>query len=614
MNSTATSTAAQPTVAPGATLTVAGAAPAVTMSGSGATFSNAGTLAQTGTGHAILVDSGTGLVITNGSSTNTAALIQATLAETIQAKKAVSAIAIHNYGIVESLNAANDARQAIELGKVSGANLVHNYAGGEIRATDADAVRPGRQGVVINAGKIVTRKRATTKGIGAIDGAFNTGIDVTNARGGLIDGGRHGITGGSDEDAGPFTMRVTNEAGATIRGNDGAGLNFDGLGAGQVITIVNHGTIEGTGVTGDGDGVDVDGLVDITNTGIIRSNNASDQDIAYSEAISVGGGTIVNAGIIEGLAGAGNGNVVGRAIALVGNDIDHSKEREGIYADTRVENRPGGMIRGANESAIVAHGRPNDFTIAIDNQAGATILGGGAVAAILITSNRTTITNAGTIDGAASNQAITLGRANNTLIVSGGSAVIQGAIEGGAGAGNTMVVDAGAGNQFAYAGAIAHFATLNVKSGHARLSGQLSFINQTVVSGGTLTLSGAPPATPGGALVLAGGTLDLAGTGDAGRSFASLALEDDSGVEAGAAVLSVERVGMVAAGKTLTLGGALRIAGDVREDAAFLDLVRAIHCGDADVTVSFDGRHTSVSPARAPADVHLSAGDGPAPP
>ena len=600
MNSTATSTAAQPTVAAGVTLTVAGKAAAVTLSGDVPTISNFGTLVQTGTGNAILASSGAGLVVNNGSSTHAAALIQATDSEAILGKKDVLDIAVHNYGAVVSLNVSNDGGQAIDLGKVSGANVIHNYAGGEIRATDADAVRPGKHGVVVNAGKIVTLKQATTKGIGAIDGGFNTGIDVTNARGGLIDGGRHGITGGSDEDAGAFTMRVTNEAGAIIRGNDGAGLNFDGRGAGQVITVVNHGTIEGTGVTGDGDGIDVDGLVDITNTGIIRSANASDQQIAYSEAISVGGGTIVNSGTIEGLAGASSTNVVGRAIALVGNDIDHSKEREGIYADTRVENQPGGVIRGANESAIVAHGRPNDFTIAIDNHAGATILGGGTVAAIRSVSNRTAITNAGTIDGGASNQAIAFGHANNTLVIRGGSSVINGAIDGGKGGGNTMVVDAGAGNQFMYAGNIAHFDTLHVKSGHATLSGQLGFIDKTVIEGGRLTLSGAPSATPGGALVLAGGVLDITGAGAAGWTFASLALVDDAAVETGSAVLSVEGVGEMVAGKTLTLDGALRCAGNLEQDAAFQALLRATRIGKDGVTASFDGRHTWVVPAHVP--------------
>jgi hypothetical protein len=586
------------TLAAGASLKVTGATAALTLSGNGATFSNFGTLAQDGVGNAILATGGAGLVINNGSRTNTAALIQATDSETIQAKKSVSGITINNYGTVESLNVSNDGGQAIDFGKVTGANTVNNHAGGTVRATDADAVRPGKQGVVVNAGKLATIKKSSIKGFGAIDAQFNTGIRVSNARGGLIDGARHGITGGSNSDPGAFSMYVTNEPGAIIRGNDGAGLNFDGLGAGQVITVVNDGTIQGTGVHGDGDGIDVDGMVDIVNTGTIRSADASGKpgETPYSEALSVGGGTIINSGIIEGLApGAG---VVGRGIALVGIDIEGTKEREGIYGNTRVENRAGGMIRGSNESAIVARGRANDFTIAIDNQAGATILGGGtAEAAIHSTSNRTHLVNAGTIDGAASGKAIAFAHAGNTLTVKGGSAVIKGAIDGGAGGDNTMVVDAGAGQQFAYTGAIAHFDTLNVKSGNARLSGQLGFKNKTVVSGGSLTLVGPQPIAPGSALVLAGGVLNVAETGPAGQSFASLSLEGNAAIETGRAVLSFDRVGKVVPGKTLKLSGPLRIVGDRGRDAAFLALVRATRIKDGPAIASFDGRYTNLAPA-----------------
>ena len=72
-------------------------------------------------------------------------------------------------------------------------------------------------------------------------------------------------------------MSVTNNSGATIQGDNGSGINidaFNGAGALETVTVVNHGMITGNGVTGDGDGVDVDGLVNITNTGTILSKNA----------------------------------------------------------------------------------------------------------------------------------------------------------------------------------------------------------------------------------------------------------------------------------------------------------------------------------------------------
>jgi hypothetical protein len=75
-------------------------------------------------------------------------------------------------------------------------------------------------------------------------------------------------------------MSVTNNAGATIQGDNGSGINIDGFNANEVVTVVNHGTITGNGhdigdgTDHDGDGVDVDGLVNLTNTGTILSKNA----------------------------------------------------------------------------------------------------------------------------------------------------------------------------------------------------------------------------------------------------------------------------------------------------------------------------------------------------
>ncbi len=92
-------------------------------------------------------------------------------------------------------------------------------------------------------------------------------------------------------------MTITNYAGATIQGDDGSGINLDGVDNTEQITITNHGTIQGDGVTGDGDGVDVDGVVNLNNTGTIQSLNALNDT---SEGVTVGGGTIINSGTIEG--------------------------------------------------------------------------------------------------------------------------------------------------------------------------------------------------------------------------------------------------------------------------------------------------------------------------
>ena len=114
-----------------------------------------------------------------------------------------------------------------------------------------------------------------------MDGHKNTGITNVNAFSagsgtgtGLIEGGRHGITGGNTT-TGVYSMSITNNIGGTIQGDNGSGINIDGINGNEIVTIVNHGTITGNGVTGDGDGVDVDGVVNLTNTGNIKSLNAA---------------------------------------------------------------------------------------------------------------------------------------------------------------------------------------------------------------------------------------------------------------------------------------------------------------------------------------------------
>ncbi len=107
---------------------------------------------------------------------------------------------------------------------------------------------------------------------------------------------------------------------------------------------INHGIITGSGNSGDGDGIDVDGLISGTNTGIIRSYDAHDLAglvVAYSEGMSVGGGTIVNSGTIEGLTTGTH--ALGRGISFVGNDTGTPGVRETIYGDVKVTNS--GLIK-----------------------------------------------------------------------------------------------------------------------------------------------------------------------------------------------------------------------------------------------------------------------------
>lgn len=602
-------------------LTVSGSKVAVTVSADNATLTNLGTISQTGTGRVIRDNTGvSGLMITNGSISNSTALMQSADADVIQMNVSNGSVTLNNYGQMNSLNASFGGAQAVDFTAITtGANTINNYAGALMKASDADAVRPGVNGVVYNAGTIQSVVTAAAKaaaiaatgtyknGADGIDFQNNSGALVTNTATGLVDGSRHGITGGAFDNTVSFTATINNAG--TIRGNDGSGINLDGFNAKQVISITNSGSIIGNGVTGDGDGVDVDGLVNITNTGIIRSLNAvkvaGDFGPANSEGISVGGGTIINSGTIEGLVAAGNTNAVGRGISLVGNDITGSTTgaREGLYANTVVTNKAGGLIRGDSDSGIYVGSTASGFTVVINNNAGATIMGGGSTAAAIQTGgDNATINNAGLIDGSSSGRAISMGAGNNTLYVSGGQASILGSINGGVGGVNTMTVEPGTGQSFSYAGSISNFGRVEIKNGQVIFSGVSDYAGATVVStGGRLTLNGANRLSASSDLVLAGGTLEIANAGNSnGQTFASLSLQDNSSIALNFSKITFSGLGTVAQGKTLTvLDGssdyAFRVYGDLSNNADFQALVSKTTVNGVAATMRFDGVYTDVS-------------------
>jgi hypothetical protein len=152
-------------------LTVSGGANAVTITGNNATLTNLGTLEQTGTGRAIRDNTGvTGLTITNGSATNSSAVIQAADGDVIQMNKSPASVTLNNYGVMTSLNASAGGSQVVDFNAIlSGANTVNNYATGVMRAYEADAVRPGVNGIVTNAGKIISS---------TMTGSSSDGIDA----------------------------------------------------------------------------------------------------------------------------------------------------------------------------------------------------------------------------------------------------------------------------------------------------------------------------------------------------------------------------------------------------------------------------------------------------
>ena len=218
-------------------LEVSGSSVAITVTGT-SSIQNDGVINQTGTGRAIRDNTG-GLTLTVTNSAG--ALLQAADADAIQMNKSNSSISFDNYGSVISLNASAGGSQAIDWNAITtGSNTLHNYATGFIEAFEADAVRPGVNGSVINEGTI---KAVTTTGSSSdgVDGQTNNGLVINNNGNGVIEGGRHGITAGAADDTVSFTLSVTNQLNATIQGDDGAGMNIDGFNANEVVTIQNDG-------------------------------------------------------------------------------------------------------------------------------------------------------------------------------------------------------------------------------------------------------------------------------------------------------------------------------------------------------------------------------------
>ncbi|WP_435521769.1 hypothetical protein [Bradyrhizobium elkanii] len=343
-----------------------------------------------------------------------------------------------------------------------------------ITAANADAIRPGENFTIDNYGQIIangTIDPATGRpSADAIDLQGGHNGTVNNYAGGLISGAKNGTAG----DAG--TITVNNFAGATIIGRNGAGV-----GGGNAI-VTNYGAItgaiDGVSTRSDGDGIDIDNVLTLTNYGIVQGTGATGADdggrFNNSEGLAIGGGTIRNYGTISGAA----------AGIVVNNDSNPDHSRSGSVAldlinyagativgnnsyAIRSENKTGNAAvdndRIVNYGTIIGNGTipdPNGVTLlqngtpdtgSVGTLNGVTYTGTGSIrfirgdgAAIQTGEGADVLSNYGTIIGN-TGRAISMEGGDDTLNLYGGSS-ITGRIDGGVGTDTAQSVGSGHGH------------------------------------------------------------------------------------------------------------------------------------------------------------------------
>src|SRR6185295_6097574 len=171
------------TISSGGVISVSGSGNAITLSATSGstTIINNGSVLQTGTGRTIRNNtSGTpSFSITN----NNGALIRSADGDTIRADVAGSNWTINNSGIITSLNPSLGGSQAIDFDAVTtGTVSITNNALGQILAFAADAIRPGANATVINAGTVMAtlNNADLAPSSDGIDTQLRSGVNITN--------------------------------------------------------------------------------------------------------------------------------------------------------------------------------------------------------------------------------------------------------------------------------------------------------------------------------------------------------------------------------------------------------------------------------------------------
>ena len=194
---------------------------------------------------------------------------------------------INNLGSILSNGKGASAGPAIDTSGLNAAFLTQariiNWEDASIVAVDADAIRPGQYTELTNLGGVIRAGGGIVND--GIDIGQEVGISIRNDAGGEIRGAGSGIAG---------QQAVTIENSGEILGRLGAGIKLD-TAPGWTTTIINHagGVIRNYDEDAvDGDGIQVTGLVNLDNAGVIRTASKT------AQALSIGGGDITNFGTI----------------------------------------------------------------------------------------------------------------------------------------------------------------------------------------------------------------------------------------------------------------------------------------------------------------------------
>ena len=445
-NATLSSNAATPTVTwTGST----GAGPALTNSGTiqnifntGAASGRAIDMNFTASSSSFTLTNNTGASITSGN-------------DVFRINKPIGTgtLTVNNSGTMSSTGVnGNTNGQAIDFNantSTTGSVIINNFATGIMSSADADGLRPGNNVTINNYGSISGNTTGDTG---------NDGIDFQDpGKSGTINnfGSTSTITGARHAITAKEAITIYNEG--TITGQAGSGLNIDTITNSPVMSVTNAaaGKIIGNAVGGaDADGIDIDRLANIDNSGTIQAVGLSSSP-NLNEAIAIGGGSITNH--VGGIIASDQ-----RAITVDDSNLGNA------FGQTTIINE--GTIKGVNGEAISITSTFAD-----------------------------TLTNKGTINGS-----VSMGAGDNTVTLYTGSST--GALNGGAGNDTLRLAGTGASTL----GAVSNIETLKVDGGQWTVNNAQSYTqggaiafgstlrvdHTTVAFGGTFIVTGALSSDP----------------------------------------------------------------------------------------------------------------------